>query len=150
MNWIESLNMEDLARECPGILLLDKYDIDTIAAAVKGPDNSLFDQLVGDDLDTLFMLPGAPEHPKKAKKSYWKEVKKEFYIFLCTDDPKYKKVKDKLQNEGDKGTKYVVGVIAGVIATSVDIALGGVVTLVALFLGLIAKIGKEAFCKTRT
>lgn len=79
---------------------------------------------------------------------FWFNVKREFKVLVCTDDARYKDLREKLESAKDKAETVSIVVIAGAIATYVGLAAGALTGLCALCLLALARVGKEAFCRS--
>lgn len=87
-----------------------------------------------------------PPEDKRPPKKYWSLFKREFLLFLCTNDRKYSQLRRKLRSYGRKSETLVVSLIAAAIGSSMGVAAGVVAGFSAVCLYLLAKLGKEAFC----
>ena len=78
-----------------------------------------------------------------SKDSLWQRVLDEVYDFLCTNSKTYK-------DERSKGATHfqsLVAVIASAIGATIHIGIGILTGLVSIALILVAKMGKNAWCK---
>lgn len=77
----------------------------------------------------------------------WYKLLEEFRLLLCTRDPKYKTLRQRLRRSAGQSGTLVVAMVSAVLATYLGIAAGAVVPLCAVCLLGLARVGKEAFCK---
>ena len=77
---------------------------------------------------------------------YWRALKKEFRLFLCTDDKRYADLRKKLDAAGTKSQTTIVSMIAASVAAHVGAVAGTLVPLCALILLAGARLGKNAIC----
>lgn len=80
---------------------------------------------------------------------YWQAFRREFLIFLCTDDKKYAELKQRLASASDKSQTAVVSTIAAGVAASVGMIPALLVPVCAMCLIAVLKMGKEAFCRAQ-
>jgi hypothetical protein len=79
---------------------------------------------------------------------YWRELKREVKIFICTSDKKYADLRKRLSTSADKSQTAIVSAIAAGMAAQFGVVAGLLVPFIALCLVVLARIGKEAFCTT--
>lgn len=80
--------------------------------------------------------------------SFYDNVKREFVAFVC-GDPRYAALRAQaLKIWSNQGKLGLVSMVAGVVATTVGLAVVAVVPVIALLFSLLAKVGINAFCKT--
>ena len=79
---------------------------------------------------------------------YWKQLKNEFRVLLCTPEKKYQKLRKELSVAANKSHATIVSSIAAVMASQFGVIPGVLVPFCALLLIAILKLGKEAFCST--
>jgi hypothetical protein len=72
------------------------------------------------------------------------------FLFICTNDPKYRDVKKKMKSAEQKSQTAIVSMIAAAVGASISMAAGALVPLCALVLLVTLKMGKNAFCATTT
>ena len=91
---------------------------------------------------------GTPGEDRRPDRSYWEAVKTEMHHFLCTNDKRYREIWKRIDALEGKGTTALVGVIA----TSLGATIGAPATLIASFVAVclygVAKLGKEAYCRS--
>lgn len=78
-----------------------------------------------------------------SKNSLWGNVVDEVYDFFCTKSPAYKDERVK----GAGSFQSLVGVIASSIGATINVGVGILSGLVSIALILVAKVGKNAWCK---
>lgn len=98
--------------------------------------------------DLIRMLRQAPSTSAMflCSRDYWGELKKEFYILVCTKDRKYADLRK--QFAGAVNTTAIVGMISGVMGSALGTGAGIITPLVALALYSIMKLGKNVWCKS--
>lgn len=80
------------------------------------------------------------------KRAYWKQVKWEFHLFLCTDEKKYAGLRGALHKKGSCATTVVISTISAALAAKIGTVAGVITPLVAVCLYAVARIGINAFC----
>lgn len=80
--------------------------------------------------------------------AYWKNLKNEFRLLVCTSDKKYAPLRKELGLENQRSQTVIVSMIAVALAHSVGVAAGTLTPFCALCLLALARMGKEAFCKS--
>jgi hypothetical protein len=91
-----------------------------------------------------------PGQTKDKRNRYWRAVKKEMYILVCTGDKKYASIRAELSKAGSKSQMAMVSLIAAAMASYVGVIAGILVPMCALVLLAVVKIGKNAFCAQKT
>jgi len=74
-------------------------------------------------------------------------ITKELRLLLCTDDPKYESIREKLKGEGTTTANVIVFVVSNAVAIHTGMAAALCVPLVALLLAAIAKLTLLAWCE---
>jgi hypothetical protein len=141
---ISVLNEADLLDECPYISILDKqgFDIDTLGSSLSlslqgyGPFNSSRMGQHGRGLGKIKIRP----------RDYWLELKREFYILLCTKDRKYSAIRSQFKKKSSGATTTIVGMISATMASQLGAAVGIMTPLVALLLYSALKVGVNSWC----
>lgn len=82
----------------------------------------------------------------KAMVPFWSRLKEELHTLVCTDDPKYSDVRQKLVKAGKQPQILLVTTITAAVAPFLGIAAGALVTLCAALLYALARMGVSAFC----
>jgi hypothetical protein len=80
---------------------------------------------------------------------YWEAFRREFHIFLCTDDKKYAELKRRLATAADKSQTAMVSTISAGVAGSIGLVPALLVPVCAMCLIAVLKMGKEAFCRAQ-
>jgi hypothetical protein len=86
-------------------------------------------------------------YPRRKPSGYWKRVRKEMNILLCTNDVKYKTIRSQLLKQGTATQTFIVSQISLAVGASLGTAAGAIVPLVAICLLGLLQVGKEAYCK---
>jgi hypothetical protein len=128
---LENLDLDDVRRE-----------IDPDLWGAQANHNAVGRLLVERD-PTLSALQAPADSP-----SFWARVREQFRLFLCTDDGRYKEVRDAFRELGRESTPALVGLLSGAITAAVGggILLSTLVPFVALLLYTAATIGVQAYC----
>lgn len=92
--------------------------------------------------------PCLPTHNRKKPKNFWKSVKQEFFILVCTENKKYDSLRKKVIENLENGKTITVGIIASVIAKYLGVTVGSITGFIAILLYFLFKVGKEAYCAT--
>lgn len=87
------------------------------------------------------------EEDPRLEKRYWDFVKKEMFLFLCENDPKYKELWDRIGKLENKSTSALVLVISGYIGEKAGVEGSLLAGFVAVCLYGAVKISKEALCQ---
>jgi hypothetical protein len=98
-----------------------------------------FGREMSDAIDPVDQPDGSPH-------KYWYAVKKEIHILVCTEDKKYKGLREQLSKAGTKSQTAIVSMIAVALAGYVGTIAGLLVPMCALLMLAILKIGRHAFC----
>jgi len=89
-----------------------------------------------------------PFKEERLSRGLWFNICREIYLLVCTDDRKYKDLREKFSSEKTLATAFIVSSIS----TSIGAALGFVATTVTPFVVLcliaLVRIGKEAWCRS--
>jgi hypothetical protein len=142
-SWIESLNLDDLKFEAPVLFVLNDNPEDAALFLYRegypSPMNAVGEK-------ERFQRIAEEELQLRPPKKYWEWVKDEIRILICTDDPKYKKLRDSLRNVNEKGTEYIVTAISSAIGSKMGVEAGVISAFCAVLLHSAAKVGVEAYC----
>jgi hypothetical protein len=76
------------------------------------------------------------------------QIVKELRILICTDDPRYQGVRQKLNSEGSASAKVFLLLASNAVAAHVNFTTALCVPFVALILAAITKITIEAWCRS--
>jgi len=79
---------------------------------------------------------------------YWEELKAEFRLLICTNNPKYRKLRRELNSATGKSQTAIVSAIAAAMAGQFGVIAGILVPFCALILMTIIRIGTQTFCST--
>ena len=104
-------------------------------------------QAMGDSIESItdeewLSLGGGGPFPDDFRSRF----KRELYLLVCTDDPKYAELRQKLREEGPLARTVVVALIAAAIGATLGMTAALLAALVALHLIALAQMGKEAWC----
>jgi hypothetical protein len=77
---------------------------------------------------------------------FWKNLKEEFRLLVCTNDKKYKSLRKQLGSNAGRSQTVIVSTISAAMAHSIGVTAGVLVPFCALCLLALARLGKEAFC----
>lgn len=154
MNWIEKIKPIDLVVEAPHVQIMDfdnKYTIDDAAALMVQGAPQFFASLKDRKKEELIKGYYKKGYHKRVQtqlppKDWWPRVKEEFHIFLCTDEKRYEKLREKLQDSANATSVTILSVISAAIGNSLGFEAGAIVGLVAVCLYAVIKFGKEAYC----
>ncbi len=126
--WWETLDLNTLVQELPKDLLVasKKFGLDRAGA--------LMPQYVEPGKQHLIDPP------------YWQRLKREFTIIVCTDDPKYEDIRQKLTSGGTDAKAVVVAVISAALGAELGFTAGAVAPFCILCLIALAGVGREALC----
>jgi hypothetical protein len=160
--WLESLDPQEIANQSE---ILKEYAKDKVYELSLQPwfdddaQASFFDLIakqealkaLHQELDQNYsdveIHAGPPPQLKpKAEKKLLYKAKLEFHIFLCTENTKYRELRNKLNENAGQVSKVVLNLISAALAGSLGITAGAIVGLCAVLLYLVLKIGKEVYC----
>jgi len=139
---LEQRNAVDLASNC------SLGDLLEIAGATL-PEDSLR-QLSIERLGSRLPALASPGAAYAAEPQYWRSLKHEFHLLVCTDDKKYAALRKQLEGFGKHADKAVVAAIATAMASVVGVLASVLASFVAILLIAFLKLGKEAFCAVDT
>jgi len=126
--------------------MLENLDLEVIRDEIR-PDLL---RVENDDAAIESLLVDAAPALRMRGPGFWANIREQFVLFLCTDDPVYAEERTAFRRRGREATPILMGMLTGAIIA----ALGGGVLIntlapfVALLLYAAAKMGKEAFCQT--
>ena len=137
------LNESDLENECPYISIIrnQKWDIDFL-----GRELSLSAQGFGTQNSAGKPPPGWK--PSGPPRNLWGEIKKEFYLLVCTKDGKYADLRSKL-NKQSGTTTTIVSMTSAAVAAQLGVAAGMITPLVALAFYGILKTTLNGWCNVQ-
>jgi hypothetical protein len=146
--WIQNLDSEELKQIAPPLFFIDDDPEEAAVFLYREGKPSPVNAFIGRDENELKELQKKAIESRPPKK-YWDQVKKEFHLFICTDDQKYEELRKKLKESKEKGTTFITGLISGAIAVSIGVEAGALSAFCAVLLNVLIKIGIEAYCGTR-
>ncbi|RXG91568.1 hypothetical protein EAS62_24115 [Bradyrhizobium zhanjiangense] len=82
--------------------------------------------------------------------NYWKRVKQELHLLICTDDPKYASLRKHLGKESKPTQIAIVTSIAGTIGAYIGVAAAVIGPFVTLGLMALLQVGHNAWCAAQT
>lgn len=103
-----------------------------------------------DDAGDYFMSRGGAGAREEPRLPYWEQLKDEFRILICTREKKYESLRKELGSTQKKSQTVVVSVIAATMADQFGVAVGVITPFCALCLVAIVRLGKEAFCASKS
>lgn len=143
LDWIAQIDEMELVAYAPPLAFVREgaFDIEEAAAYLyKG----------GPFPPELSLKPQRPFEMRvddRPPKRYWKQVKKEVYLLICTEDEKYAKLRKRIGKTRKKSGASIAAVVAAVLGDE----LGAEATLLTGFCAIalfgVVKIGKEAYCE---
>lgn len=135
------LNEADLESECPyiSIIRIQKWDID-----FSGRELSLSAQGFG--TQNSLRKPPPNWKPPAPPRDLWTEVKREFYLLVCTKDRKYADLRSQLDRKSRPATTTIVSMTSAAVATQLGVTAGMITPLVALALYAILKLSLNSWC----
>lgn len=128
--WWERLSEEDLVSQLPG-------------KVIERACNSGLDGAGG-----LMPRYVEPDRRHAITPPYWLRLKREFHLLVCTDDPKYKDTRDKLDSSGGEAKTIVIATVSAAMADSLGFVAGAVTPFCVLCLIALLRLGKESFCSS--
>lgn len=134
MNLLNSLSINELRNEVPHIT-----EIENNVLSIENVGRMLSSEIIT-------RSPGTDMNCQGNQSDYWDTVKKEFHLFLCTDDSKYSDLRKSLQAKGSKSATVTISTISAALANYVGVVAGVVVPMIALCLYGALKIGLHAYC----
>ncbi len=135
------INLEELITVAPALQLLNLDDDWTLDNVV---DHMVFG---GPMIVNAYRL--ARIEDNRPPRKWWNEVKREFEVFVCTNDPKYDELREKIKDKSSATTTMLLGLVSAAIGKYCDsVEMGAVTAFCAVCLFAFAKIGKEAYCNT--
>jgi hypothetical protein len=135
---LDELNAQDLKSMVPDLENAERFGLtlDQIGERVNF-------QVQKDQLLSRDGLASVKELPKP----YWRQVKKEMFLLICTEDSKYSTLRTEFGKHSTKTTTTVVGVVSAALASTIGVAAGVIVPLCALALYAALKVGVSAYCE---
>ncbi|MBW2739254.1 MAG: hypothetical protein JRE64_10505 [Deltaproteobacteria bacterium] len=134
MNLLNSLSINELRSDVPHIT-----EIENNVLSIENVGHMLSSEITTRSSGTDMNCQGNQSY-------YWDTVKKEFHLFLCTDDSKYSDLRKSLQSKGSKSVTVTISTISAALANYVGVVAGVMVPMIALCLYAALKIGLYAYC----
>jgi hypothetical protein len=78
------------------------------------------------------------------KSDIWPRIQKELTLILCTEDVKYEKLRNNLNNQMSQ--KALIALIAGAVGTQIGIAGTAIITFIVLGVTIFLRASKEGIC----
>lgn len=153
MEWLERIEPLDLVAKVPQVQLMNlnsHYTVDDVAALMVQGAPRFFAALKNEEKEALLKGKDTRSRQELPPKECWPQVKNEFHIFLCTDNPKYDDLRKKLDSSASATSTTIIGAIAAAIGSHLGFEAGALVGLVAVCLYGVLKIGKEVYCSAST
>ena len=131
-------------------LSLKIFDDETLATLANGIAAPA-DMTVFDTYEPRFQDDVLPKGRGFGARDYWKALKREFHILICgasegEDDP-YTDLRKVIDKHGAKSQVAIVSTIAAFIGAHIGLEAAVLVPWIAILLGLVRKVGAEAFCR---
>jgi hypothetical protein len=83
---------------------------------------------------------------RQVQPNYWRRVKIELHLLICTKDSKYASLRGQLSKHGSATQTAIVSNIAAALAVSLGYAVGALVPFVAMGLLGLVRVGTNAWC----
>jgi len=77
----------------------------------------------------------------------WEKAKEEFYVLVCTNEPRYEEIRKQASKVTPSYTTMLVAAVSAAFGSVIGIAATVITPLVGLLLLALAKVGKNAFCE---
>src|SRR3989338_88936 len=87
-----------------------------------------------------------PRADTRPPRSYWQKVRCEFHLLLCTNHPKYRRLRRNLASAAGKSNAVLIGIIAAALADRLGLTAGAITGFVAVCLAGAIELGTKAFC----
>lgn len=140
MTWLKKIDPLEVMLYATPVQLMDfdpKYTIDDVAQLmIRGGVQIMASQ----------KPPPDPATDPRPPAEFWPQVKREFFVLLCTNDARYADLRAKLSDVTKGSTAAVISMLSAAIATHMSTAAGSIVGLVAVCLYGVLRIGKESYC----
>jgi hypothetical protein len=83
-------------------------------------------------------------------RGFWANIREQFILFLCTEDPRYAEERTAFRRKGREATPALLGMLTGAIIAGLGggVLISTLAPFVALLLYTAAMMTKEAFCQT--
>lgn len=141
-HWLTRLSDEDLLGMIPSEALDDLETPDQAASTIIAHLSR------GAERRRRLTAKAGAEAEKEATltERSWEQLKRQFYLFICTDDPAYAGLREKLSTSAAGFTVVAVGMISQAFGDRLGLLSGPLVSLVALLLYTTTRLGKGTFC----
>jgi hypothetical protein len=87
---------------------------------------------------------------REVQPNYWRRVKRELHILICTKDSKYASLRRQLGKHGSATQTAIVSNITAALAVSLGYTVGALVPFVAMGLLGLVRVGTNAWCAGNT
>ncbi len=77
---------------------------------------------------------------------YWRRFREEMRVILCTEEPKYAKVREEITRWTENASQAMAVVVAAAVGGTLGIDEGPLVPFVALVFGYAASVGVDVWC----
>ena len=140
--WLTRLSDEDLLGMIPNEALEDLETPDKAASLIIGNLTTSAERR-----RRLTSKPGEEvENKPTISQQSWQQLKREFHSFICTDAPAYAELRAKLNASATALTVISVAMISQALGDKLGLLSGPLVSLVALLLYTVVRLGKGTFC----
>ena len=138
--WINALDISELEAVAPPLVIASFTTEEAASFLYKGGRFPPQASLRPDDEKLMPLI--LDERPPK---EYWERVKAEFYLLICTDEPKYEEFRNQLSRM-TKRSKLPVAFFAGAISSQTGVGATLIMGFCAVLLYGVVKVGKETYC----
>lgn len=142
-NWMSALSQDELKYLAPSLFIFED-DPEEAATYMYREGNHRPMASAGDKEELIKQ--SEKELKSRPPKKYWEQVKKEVLLLICTDDPKYREIRKKLNAQSDKGTGVLVTTVSAAFGSALGVEAGIISGFCALALHSVLKIGIESYC----
>jgi hypothetical protein len=84
--------------------------------------------------------------PRMVQPNYWKRVKKELHVLICTNDKRYASLRRQLDKSGSSTQTAIVSNVAAAIAVNLGYTVAALVPFVVMALIAFLRLGANAWC----
>ncbi|MAW86911.1 MAG: hypothetical protein CMJ42_10320 [Phyllobacteriaceae bacterium] len=131
-------------------LELSVFDDETLAALANGAALPA-DMSALETYEKQFQDDVLPKGLGFGPRDYWKALKLEFHTLVCGaskgEADSYKDLRKVIDKHGSKSQLAIVSSIAAFIGAQIGLEAAILVPWIAIFLGVVRKVGVEAFCR---
>lgn len=89
-------------------------------------------------------VPAASQH--LSRDDLWLHLKAELYLLVCTNDEKYKELREAISKQDTDAQIAIISAISLFVASHIGLAAATVIPFCALLLKWLLRIGKNQFC----